>query len=867
MKIKIETIKGLQGGEDGSPEYIPLLNAEEEERLNQVEIPEALPILPLRNNVLFPGMVLPITVGRNKSIQLVREAYKQHSPIGVVAQKDKESEDPQEKDLYKVGTLAVIIKNLQMPDGNNMLILQGKRRIKIKKAIDYTPYMTAETEAYDDDDPKKISKTFEATLDTVKDLFRQMLSLSHSLPSEAEFALNNIDSPSVLLYFMASLMNINLQEKQRLLELRKLSDRASALLGYMNRELQMLELRNKIQTKVRSDLDKNQREYILNQQLKTIQEELGGSPSEKDVKTLREKAAKKVWSKEVQEIFDKEIVKLERTHTMSPEYAIQMNYLHTLVDLPWGKYTPDRFDLAKVRTVLDEDHFGLEKVKERILSYMAVVKLRGDMKAPILCLYGPPGVGKTSLGKSIARAMGRHYVRMSLGGLRDEAEIRGHRRTYIGAVPGRILKNMSKAQTSNPVFVLDEIDKVAGMSFSGDPSSALLEVLDPEQNTHFYDNFLEVDYDLSKVLFIATANDLGQMHPALLDRMELIEVPGYVVEEKLQIAKKHLIPKILKEHGLTTRFMTLSDEVLEYVITRYTRESGVRQLEKRLSEMVRRKAMEWVEANDKTDAATEEAASAEATEVTVPAEPEDAKTADAAEDTKVAASAASAKAKTKTPILSKPITVKDVRHLLGPESSMHDSRLKQDTVGVVAGLSWSRTGGDILFIEASLSKGKGALHLTGNLGDVMKESATLAYEYIKSHAEDLDIAWNKIENHDVYVHVPEGAIPKDGPSAGIALFTAMLSAFTGRKVRSDVAMTGEITLRGQVLPVGGLKEKILAARRAEIKEVILCKENRPQIEEIPARYVQDLQFHYVDKVQEVWQRALAGAKPKKISKS
>ncbi|MDE6112235.1 MAG: LON peptidase substrate-binding domain-containing protein, partial [Bacteroidales bacterium] len=502
MKIKIENVRSLQeGAEDGSPEYIPLLNAEEEEHLNRVEIPEELPILTLRNNVLFPGLVLPITVGRNKSIQLVRVAYKEHRPIGVVAQKDKDSEDPQEKDLYKVGTLAVIIKNLQMPDGNNMLILQGKRRFRLQKVVRNTPYMMAETEAYDDTEPKKLSKTFNAMLATVKDLFRQMLSLSPSLPSEAEFALNNIDSPTVLLYFMASLMNLSQQEKQRLLEQRKLVDRASALLGYMNRELQMLELRNKIQTKVRSDLDKQQREYVLNQQLKTIQEELGGSPSEQDIKELQAKAEKKVWDKDVQAVFEKELMKLERTHAMSPEYAVQLNYLHTLVDLPWGKYTPDRFELAKVRAVLDEDHFGLDKVKERILSYMAVVKLRGDMKAPILCLYGPPGVGKTSLGKSIARAMGRRYVRMSLGGLRDEAEIRGHRRTYIGAVPGRILKNMSKAETSNPVFVLDEIDKVAGLSYSGDPSSALLYVLDPEQNTHFHDNFLEVDYDLSKVLF------------------------------------------------------------------------------------------------------------------------------------------------------------------------------------------------------------------------------------------------------------------------------------------------------------------------------------------------------------------------------
>lgn len=832
MKIKIENMHALQDGtEEGAPEYIPLLNAEEEEHLNKIEIPDELPILPLRNNVLFPGLVLPITVGRNKSIQLVREAYKEHKPIGVVAQKDRENEDPQEKDLYKVGTLAVIIKNLQMPDGNNMLILQGKRRFKIKKAVRQTPYMTAMVEAYDDDGSRKHTKTFSAMLATVKDLFRQMLSLSPSLPSEAEFALNNIDSPTVLLYFMASLMNISHQEKQRLLEQRKLVDKASALLGYMNRELQMLELRNKIQTKVRSDLDKQQREYVLNQQLKTIQEELGGSPSEQDVKELQAKAGKKVWSGEVQAVFEKELKKLERTHAMSPEYAVQLNYLHTLVDLPWGWYTPDRFDLAKVRAVLDEDHFGLDKVKERILSYMAVIKLRGDMKAPILCLYGPPGVGKTSLGKSIARAMGRRYVRMSLGGLRDEAEIRGHRRTYVGAVPGRLLRNMSKAQTGNPVFVLDEIDKVVGMNASGDPSAALLEVLDPEQNTNFHDNYLEVDYDLSKVLFIATANDLGQMHPALLDRMELIEVPGYAVEEKIQIAQRHLIPKILKEHGLNPRWMNVPDEVVEEVIMRYTRESGVRQLEKRLAEIVRGKARAWVESPDFEDPA------------------EDRKP--AGKD-RIRSTVSTKRRKSKVVL-----TREAVRDLLGPETSQHDRRLKQDTVGVVAGLSWSRTGGDILFIEASLSKGKGQLHLTGNLGNVMKESATLAYEYLKSHADGLGISWKAIEHQDVYVHVPEGAIPKDGPSAGIALFTALLSAFTGRKVRSDVAMTGEITLRGQVLPVGGLKEKILAARRADIKTVVLCRENRPQIEEIPSRYIQDLQFVYVDSVSEVWPEALA----------
>lgn len=813
---KVDQIDEVQEMDEREGEYIPLLNVEDEDRLSKVVIPDSVSVLPLRNNVLFPGLVLPITVGRNKSIQLVRDSQKGNKYIGVFTQKDKNSDDPEEKDLYKVGTLATVMKTLQMPDGSITLIIQGKRRIKIRNMVQTEPYMKAEVEAFDDvETVKKGSRVFNAMIDTVKEMFKQMSALSTSFLPETEFAMTNIDSPKVLLYFITSLLEITPQEKQKVLENKRVSDRATLILNYMNGELQMLELKNHIQSKVRSDMDKQQKEYILNQQLKTIQEELGGNPAEADITELKEKAEKKKWREEVQEVFDKEIVKLSRTHTMSPEYSVQLNYLNVLVDLPWESYTTDRFDLKRASKILDEDHFGLEKVKERILSYIAVLKLKGDMKAPIMCLYGPPGVGKTSLGKSIARAMGRKYVRMSLGGLRDEAEIRGHRRTYVGAVSGRILKNITKAHSSNPVFVLDEIDKVSGMNFNGDPSSALLEVLDPEQNTTFHDNFLEVDYDLSRVLFVATANQISDMHPALLDRMELIEVPGYVVEEKCQIARKHLIPRQLKEHGLKGHDISFSVQVLEYIISFYTRESGVRQLEKRIADIIRYRAREIVELGDIAEGKQKK------------------------EGTRKFA-----------------IDKEYVKKVLGLETAGHDARLKHNTVGVVAGLSWSSTGGDILFIETSLSKGKGNMHITGNLGDVMKESATLAYEYIKSHAGELGIKWSKIEESDVYVHVPEGAIPKDGPSGGIALYTSMLSAFTGRKVKADLAMTGEITLRGQVLPIGGVREKILAAKRADIHELILCKENMAHVDEIPEEYKKGLNFNYVEKVEEVGAIAL-----------
>lgn len=792
---------------DDDAEFIPLLSADDEEQMNSESIPEELPILPLRNTVLFPGVVIPITVGRDKSIKLIKDAYQGNKTLGVVAQKNDTIEDPEEKDLNKIGTVALILKMLRMPDGNTTVIIQGKKRFKLKEVTQTEPYLKASIEPFNQQEKPK-GKNFNALVSSIKDLASQIIEQSPNIPTEATFAIKNIESPTFLINFIASNMKGSVAEKQQLLEVPELTERANKLLSHLTKELQLLELKNDIQSKVRHDLDRQQREYFLNQQIKQIQEELGGDPQQQEVEDLRKKASKKKWTKEVQKRFDKEIEKLARLNPQAAEYSVQLNYIETLVELPWLDYSKDNFDLKHAQKILDRDHFGLEKVKERLIEHLAVLKLKGDMKSPILCLYGPPGIGKTSLGKSVAEALGRKYVRMSLGGLRDEAEIRGHRKTYIGAMPGRIIQNIKKVDSSNPVFVLDEIDKL-GNSHQGDPSSALLEVLDPEQNSTFYDNFLELDYDLSKVLFIATANSLSSIQPALRDRMEIIEMTGYTVEEKIEIAKKHLIPKLLKSHGLSKKDLQLSNVVIEKIITEYTRESGVRSLEKTLAKVVRNTA-KLIAMEDDTIIKT-------------------------------------------TP---------DMLHaILGPGHA-RDKYQGNDVAGVVTGLAWTSVGGDILFIETSLSKGKGKLTLTGNLGDVMKESAVIALAYLKAHSELIGLDSSVFDKWDIHVHVPEGATPKDGPSAGITMLTALASAFTQRKVKNKLAMTGEITLRGRVLPVGGIKEKILAAKRADIKEIILSEDNKKDILEINQKYLEGLTFHYVKNMIEVVNLALLKQKVK-----
>ncbi len=781
---------------DENAEYIPLLSSEDEEIMNAEDIPEILPILPLKNNVLFPGVVIPITVGRDKSIKLIKEAYKADKLIGVVAQKDKEQEDPTYDDLHKVGTLAYIIKTLQMPDGSTTIIIQGKKRFELVELIQTDPYFKAKVKPFGVQDKLKKDKNFNALISSLKDLSIQIIKMSPQLPSDAAFAIQNIESPHFLVNFISSNLNIDVLEKQKLLEVSDLTQRANQVLGALTNEYQLLELKNQIQNKVKVDIDKQQRDYFLSQQLKTIQEELGGTPGEQEINELKEKAIKKKWSAEVKAVFDKELKKLFRINPASPDYSMQLNFLSVLIDVPWNEYTSDNFDLKRAQKILDEDHTGLDKVKERIIEHLAVLKLKGDMKAPILCLVGAPGVGKTSLGKSIARALGRKYVRMSLGGLRDEAEIRGHRKTYIGAMPGRIIQSLRKVKSANPVFVLDEIDKIIGMNINGDPAAALLEVLDPEQNIAFYDNFLEESFDLSKVLFIATANTLSTIHPALRDRMEVIDVDGYIIQEKLLIAKNHLVPKQLKDHGIKKQILKFTDASLTKIIEEYTRESGVRQLEKNIAKVIRNRAKYIASKED----------------------------------------------------FNKTISLNDVERILGVPQFHHDNLLHKDMVGVATGLAWTAAGGEILFVEASLSAGKGNLTLTGNLGDVMKESATIAYEYLKSHAENLNIASDVFEKTNVHIHVPEGATPKDGPSAGITMFTVLASAFTKRKIKSTVAMTGEITLRGKVLPVGGIREKILAAKRSKITDIILSTENRRNIEDIKKDYIEGLNFHYVDEM-------------------
>lgn len=789
-------------------EFFPLMSQEDEEEMNNEQTPDILSILPLRNTVLFPGVVIPITVGRDKSIKLIKDAYRGERIIGVVSQKDVGIEDPQFEQLNQVGTVALIIKMLQMPDGNTTVIIQGKQRFRLNEAVQTDPYIKASIQKFEEVRPKA-DKEFKALMASIKEMAMQIIQLSPNIPSEAGIAINNIESSSFLINFISSNMNAEVSAKQHMLEVANLHERAKMVLEHLTQELQMQELKNQIQSKVRVDLDKQQRDYFLNQQLKTIQEELGGNSPDLEIENLRGRALLKKWGKETTGHFNKELEKLSRMNPAAADYSIQINYLELLLDLPWNDFTKDNFDLKRAAKILEKDHYGLDKVKQRIIEYLAVLKLKHNMKAPILCLVGPPGVGKTSLGKSIAKALGRKYVRMALGGIRDEAEIRGHRKTYIGAMPGRIIQSIKKAGSSNPVFVLDEIDKV-GNDFRGDPSSALLEVLDPEQNNAFYDHYVEVDYDLSSVMFVATANSLSSIQPALLDRMEIIEVNGYTIEEKIEIAKQHLLPKQREQHGIKLKDITLKNPIIEKVVEDYTRESGVRGLEKKIGSLVRGIA------------------------------------------TKIAMDVEYNSLVSKT----------DVETILGPPIYDKDLYEGNEVAGVVTGLAWTQVGGDILFIEASLSPGKGKLSLTGNLGDVMKESATIAMAYLRAHAQKFNIDHRIFDQWDVHVHVPAGATPKDGPSAGVTMLTALTSAFTQQKVKPHLAMTGEITLRGKVLPVGGIKEKILAAKRANIKEIILSKSNRKDILEIKEDYIRDMQFHYVNEMKEVIDLALVKEKVK-----
>ncbi|MGQ1908697.1 endopeptidase La [Marinifilum sp. RC60d5] len=788
---------------DEDSDFIPIITDEDESALDELQVPDTLPILPLRNTVLFPGVVIPISVGREKSLKLVREVYKNKGMLGAASQIDLSVEEPHFDDINKIGTVAQIIKILEMPDGSTTVILQGKKRFELEEIVSEDPFHVGRIKTLKDNRPQVEDNEFKALVSSVKDMAIKVIKLSPHIPNEASFAIKNIEGSSFLINFISSNSEIKYSHKQKLLKFSDIRDRALKLLELLVREIQVLELKDDIQSKVKTDMDQQQREYLLHQQMKTIQDELGGSPNDQDVVDLEEKAKEKKWNDEVSEIFKKELKKLQRLNPAAAEYSVQLNYLQELLDLPWNEFTEDNFDLKNAQEVLDKDHFGLEKVKDRIIEHLAVLKLKGDLKSPILCLYGPPGVGKTSLGKSIAGALNRKYVRMSLGGLHDESEIRGHRKTYIGAMPGRIVQGMKKAGSSNPVFILDEIDKV-GNDFRGDPSSALLEVLDPEQNSSFHDNFLEVDYDLSKVMFVATANNVGSISAPLRDRMEMIDVSGYIQEEKIEIAKRHLLPKQMENHGITAKNVKISKEVIAEVIDKYTRESGVRALDQRIAKIMRRVARK---------VAMEEEY-----------------------DTK--------------------LKVEDLKEYLGAEMFNRDKYQGNEYAGVVTGLAWTSVGGEILFIESSLSAGKGKLTLTGNLGDVMKESALLAQEYLRAHCDKLNIKKEAFDEWNLHVHVPEGAIPKDGPSAGVTMVTAMASIFTQRKVKKNLAMTGEITLRGKVLPVGGIKEKILAAKRAGIKEIILCNQNRKDIDEIKDVYLKGLKFHFVDEIMEVLEIAL-----------
>lgn len=800
---------------DGDGDIIPIIADGDDGELEDVEVPDFLPILSLRNTVLFPGVVLPISIGRPKSIQLIKDAYRSEKIVGTVAQKDPDQENPDFSDLHAIGTIGQIVKLLEMPDGSTTAIIQGRKRMALSELISNDPYFVAKVMAFPESKPEVVSKDFDAIVGSLKDLSLKIIKINPNISPEASFAIKNIENNTYLINFICSNTDIEVQDKQKLLEVTNLRDRGFALLEFLVQEIQVLELKNELQSKVKNDLDQQQREFLLHQQMKTIQNELGGSPVEKEIDEYIKRAESKSWNEDVKKVFKKELDKLHRLNPAAAEYSVQVNYIQTLLDLPWNFYTTDNLDLNNARKVLDEDHFGLDEVKERILEHLAVLKLKGDLKSPILCLYGPPGVGKTSLGRSVAKALDRKYVRMSLGGLHDEAEIRGHRKTYIGAMPGRIVQNIRRAQSSNPVFILDEIDKV-GQDFRGDPSSALLEVLDPEQNSTFFDNFLEMEYDLSKVLFIATANNLATISPALRDRMELIEITGYLVEEKLEIARRHLFPKQLENHGVKQEQITIDKKVMESIIEKYTRESGVRELDKKLAKIVRVTAKNIAsESEYDTD-----------------------------------------------------LNLASLNEMLGPPKYTRDLYTGNDQAGVVTGLAWTVAGGEILFVETSLSKGNGKLTLTGNLGEVMKESAIIANEYLKANAEMLELPDNFSDKWNIHIHVPEGAIPKDGPSAGITMATSIASAFTQRKVKKYLAMTGEITLRGKVLPVGGIKEKILAAKRSSIRDIIVSGDNRKDVENINAIYIKGLKFHYVDTIMQVLELALLRQKvknPRKIS--
>ena len=813
---KILTLDNLSLQEiNTDAELIPLLTPEDEEEMNKEELPSDLPILSLRNMVLFPGVVIPITAGRDKSIKLINDANANGKVIGVVAQIDENVEEPTPNDVHKIGTVARIIRVLKMPDGNTTVILQGKKRFEIDTFTQEEPYMKATIREVAEKRPENSDIEFNSIVDSIKELAIEIIKESPNIPSEATFAIKNIESNPFLINFVSSNMNLSVGDKQNLLSIHNLKERALETLRFMNLELQKLELKNDIQSKVRFDLDQQQREYFLQQQMKTIQEELGGVSHDAEIEEMREKAKFKKWDEKTGIHFNKELSKLQRTNPNSPDFGIQRNYLELFLELPWNEYTKDNFDLKRAQKILDRDHHGLDEVKKRIIEHLAVLKLRNDMKSPIICLYGPPGVGKTSIGRSVAEALGREYVRISLGGLRDEAEIRGHRKTYIGAMPGRIIQSIKKAKTSNPVFVLDEIDKLSS-SHNGDPSSALLEVLDPEQNSEFHDNFLEMGYDLSKVMFIATSNSLSTIQPALRDRMEIINMSGYTIEEKVEIAKKHLLPKQLKEHGLKPSDLQIDKKQLEKIVVGYTRESGVRGLEKKIAQMVR---------NAAKSIAMEE-------------------------------------------VYNVKVTNEDIINVLKAPRLERDKYENNDVAGVVTGLAWTSVGGDILFIESSVSKGKGTMSMTGNLGTVMKESVTIALEYIRSNAKLLSIDPEVLTTNNIHIHVPSGATPKDGPSAGIAMLTSMVSTFTQKKVKKGLAMTGEITLRGKVLPVGGIKEKILAAKRANIKEIILCQENKRDIDEINPNYLKGLTFYYVDRMSEVIDIAITDQKvknPKKLN--
>lgn len=798
---------------DTDAELIPLLTPEDEEEMNNEELPASLPILPLRNTVLFPGVVIPISAGRDKSIKLINDANAGNKIIGVVAQKNEADEDPTKNDIHKIGTVARILRVLKMPDGNITVILQGKKRFEIDAVTSEKPYLNAMVKEVEERRPGQYDSEFLAILDSIKELAIQIIKESPNIPTEATFAIKNIESQSFLVNFVSSNMNLTVAEKQNLLAMNALKERALETLRFMNVELQKLELKNDIQSKVRFDLDQQQREYFLHQQMKTIQEELGGVSQEEEMDEMRLKAKTKKWDEKTQKHFEKELSKMQRMNPQAPDFGIQRNYLELFLDLPWNQFSKDNFDLKRAQKILDRDHFGLEDVKKRMIEHLAVLKLRNDMKSPIICLTGPPGVGKTSIGKSVAEALGREYVRISLGGLRDEAEIRGHRKTYIGAMPGRIIQSLKKAGTSNPVFVLDEIDKLSN-SNQGDPSSALLEVLDPEQNNAFYDNFLEMGYDLSKVMFIATSNNMQLIQPALKDRMEVIKMTGYTIEEKVEIARQHLFPKQLKEHGLTAKDVTIGKKQLEKIVEGYTRESGVRGLEAKIAQVVRNIAKSVAMEED----------------------------------------------------YNKKLTDEDIVRILGVPRMARDKSESNEVAGVVTGLAWTAVGGDILFIESLLSPGKGTMTITGNLGTVMKESATIALEYIKANASFMGLNSETLSKYNIHLHVPEGATPKDGPSAGIAMLTSLVSLFTQKRVKKSIAMTGEITLRGKVLPVGGIKEKILAAKRANIKEIIMCIDNKQDVDEIKSEYIEGLTFHYVKEMSEVLKFALTDQNVKNAKK-